>query len=195
MKLEPVALENRFVRLEPLCEAVIGELAAALNVDPEAWSIQSLSAMGREFPAWWETIRTQAEAGKSLLYAVRRVEDGRVVGVSGYHDMDLAHDSLYVGYTFYRPEARGGAVNPACKRLLFGQAFDLGAMRVGLMIDSVNARSQAAAAKLGAVREGVLRSHKITWTGRVRDTVVLSVVRDEWPAVRDALDARLVKFS
>ena len=194
MRLEPRVLQNRFVRLEPFGEAVRSEVKAALDVDAEAWSVMSATAMAEHFDPWWSMILDQTAAGRAQLWAVRRLSDGAVVGVSGYHDMDLAHDGLYVGYTFYRPEARGGAVNPACKRLLFGEAFDQGAMRVGLMIDAVNARSQAAVAKMGAVREGTLRAHKITWTGRVRDTVVLSVLADEWPAVRDGLDARLSAF-
>jgi RimJ/RimL family protein N-acetyltransferase len=85
-------------------------------------------------------------------------------------------------------------VNPASKRLLLEHAFDSGVLRVEIITDAINARSQAAIASLGAVREGVLRRHKITHTGRVRDTVMFAVTDRDWPAVRERLDRRLAGF-
>jgi RimJ/RimL family protein N-acetyltransferase len=90
------------------------------------------------------------------------------------------------------PAVWGTRVNPECKLLLLAHAFEvLGVNRVALVTDARNERSQRAIAGLGAVREGVLRSHRITQGGRVRDTVVFSVIAPEWPAVRDRLNARL----
>jgi RimJ/RimL family protein N-acetyltransferase len=84
------------------------------------------------------------------------------------------------------------AVNPECKLLLLQHAFDvLGINRVALITDAMNKRSQSAIAKLGAVREGVLRAHMIAQGGRVRDSVVFSIVAAEWPKVREGLAARL----
>jgi RimJ/RimL family protein N-acetyltransferase len=74
---------------------------------------------------------------------------------------------------------------------MLGDAFDSGARRVVFRVDALNARSRAAVGKLGAVQEGILRQDRVTWTGRVRDTVIFSILADEWPAVRDRLDARL----
>jgi RimJ/RimL family protein N-acetyltransferase len=74
---------------------------------------------------------------------------------------------------------------------MFGHAFDSGMNRVQLCVDALNARSRAACLKLGAVQEGILRNHKIVWTGRVRDTVVFSITPDEWPKVREGLEARI----
>ena len=99
--------------------------------------------------------------------------------------------TLEIGGTYYRPELRGGAVNPAAKRLLMAHAFESGARRVQYKVDAINARSRAAVLKLGAIQEGILRQDRVTWTGRVRDTVVFSILADEWPAVRERLDARL----
>ena len=98
---------------------------------------------------------------------------------------------MEIGGTYYHPDVRGGAVNPAAKRLLMGEAFARGARRVQYRVDAINARSRAAVLKLGATQEGILRQDMLTWTGRVRDTVVFSVVADEWPTVRDRLDSRL----
>jgi RimJ/RimL family protein N-acetyltransferase len=101
------------------------------------------------------------------------------------------HCRLELGATFYRPEVRGGRVNPACKRLLLGHAFEAAALRVEILTDALNLRSRAAIAKLGAVEEGILRAHKITHTGRLRDTALFSIIHMDWPSVRDRLDARL----
>jgi RimJ/RimL family protein N-acetyltransferase len=86
-------------------------------------------------------------------------------------------------------------VNPAAKRLLMAHAFESGVRRVQYKVDAINARSRAAVLKLGAIQEGILRQDRVTWTGRVRDTVVFSILADEWPAVRDRLDARLAAFA
>ena len=86
-------------------------------------------------------------------------------------------------------------MNPAAKRLMMGQAFCDGARRVVFRVDAINARSRAAVTKLGGKLEGILRQDRVTWTGRVRDTCIFSVLKDEWPAVRDGLDARLAAFA
>ena len=82
-------------------------------------------------------------------------------------------------------------MNPASKRLMMAHAFESGARRVQYKVDAINARSRAAVLKLGATQEGILRQDRVTWTGRIRDTVVFSILADEWPAVRERLDARL----
>ena len=78
---------------------------------------------------------------------------------------------------------------------MLGHAFDSGIRRLQLCVDAINARSRAAVLKLGAVQEGILRRDRVTWTGRIRDTVFFSILADEWPAVRDRLDARLAAFA
>ena len=133
----------------------------------------------------------ELEAGIQIPYAVRWLHDGAIVGTTSYLNIRPRHRAVEIGATFYRPHLRGGPANPECKLLLLGHAFDSGAHRVELVTDARNHRSQAAIAKLGAVREGTLRKHKITWTGHVRDTVVFSITDEEWPAVRGGLEARL----
>ena len=76
-------------------------------------------------------------------------------------------------------------MNPAAKRLLMAHAFESGVRRVQYKVDAINARSRAAVLKLGAIQEGILRQDRVTWTGRLRDTVVFSILADEWPAVRE----------
>lgn len=194
MRLEPVVLENRWLRLEPFAPELKEEVRAAISVDEPAWSIMVSTAHGDNFDPWWDGFVERLAAGRDTPYAVRRLEDGRVVGTSSLHDLFPQHRRVELGSTFFHPEARGGVVNPASKRLLLQHAFDSGIVRVEIITDGINARSQAAIAKLGAVREGVLRRHKITHTGRVRDTVMFSITDEDWPDVRARLDTRLAEF-
>ena len=195
MKLEARPLEGRFVRLEPLTPALREPVRRALDCDEAAWSVMSFTAQGEHFDGWWADVEAERASGQRVAFAVRRLADDAVVGVTSWMTIRRQHRGLEIGGTFYRADARGGPVNPECKRLLLGGAFEAGAVRVELMIDVRNLRSQAAVAKLGARREGTLRRNKITWTGHVRDTAVFSITDLDWPQVREALDRRLAAFS
>ena len=194
MVLAATPLENRFVRLEPFTGALEDEVRAALDSDPDAWDIMVGAAYGPHFDGWWRSALTAMGQGTRIPYAVRRLSDGVVVGTTSLYEIRPDYRRCEIGSTFYRPEARGGPVNPACKRLLFGHAFDSGAVRVEIITDAINPASQAAIRKLGARDEGVLRKHKITWKGRIRDTAQFAVLDEDWPGVRDRLDARLAAF-
>ncbi len=195
MELTPRPLEGRLVRLEPFRPELEAELRACLDCDPDAWALISSSAHGEHFDAsWTKALRAQA-AGERLPYAIRSRADGHLVGTSSFLNLRLKDNGLEIGWTFLRPETRGTAVNPEAKLLMLAEAFGSGAMRVELRTDLINLRSQAAIAKLGARREGVLRKHVVTWTGRIRDTVVFSITDDEWPAVRDGLERRLAALA
>lgn len=195
MRIAAVPLEDRFVRLEPFDDALKGEVQAALDGDAASWDIMVAPAYGDHFEAWWNAALSAMQAQTRIAYAVRRRSDGAVVGTTSLYEINPAYRRCEIGSTFYQPEARGGAINPACKRLLLGHAFGAGAVRVEIITDAVNARSQAAILKLGAKAEGVLRKHKITWTGRARDTAVFAVIDDDWPEVRQTLDRRLAAFA
>jgi RimJ/RimL family protein N-acetyltransferase len=193
MQIETRALENRFVRLEPIASCHEAELRAACGEEPTIWrELYPYSMAGEHFdPAWTRMLRA-GESGHGLVFAV--MAGGRCRGMTSYLAIEPANRSLEIGGTYYAPELRGGAVNPAAKLLLLAHAFAAGASRVQFKVDALNARSRAAVLKLGAAQEGVLRQDRVTWTGRVRDTVVFSVLKDEWPAVRGRLDARLAAF-
>jgi RimJ/RimL family protein N-acetyltransferase len=190
MILRPAVLEDDFVRLEPLEDLHREPMRIACDADPELWpSLYYMSLGGDQFDAGWASLRSQQAGGTRIPFAV--LHNGEVVGLSTYIGIDAANRSLEIGTTYYRPEARGGVVNPATKRLLLGHAFAAGAGRVVFQVDALNARSRAAMTKLGAVEEGLMRNDKITWTGRVRSSVIFSILAEEWPQVRARLDARL----
>jgi len=194
-------LTGRFVKLLPYADSLKAELRTALDVDQDAWRLFSRAGFGEHFDAWWEDSMRMAAAGSALNYAILDPTDGRVVGATSFLNLRPKDRVGEIGATFLRPEVRAGRVNPDAKRLMLAHAFEGGlfdgepAHRVEIVTDARNLRSQGAIAKLGAVREGVLRRHKVTWTRHVRDTVIFSIIGEEWPAVRDGLDARLAAFA
>jgi RimJ/RimL family protein N-acetyltransferase len=189
MELTRGPLIGRRLRLEPVTDADRAATRDLLNRDAEFWQLASANGMGDGFDGWWSGAMDGAARNGWITWLIRQGD--RVIGTSSYLNVKPADKGVEIGSTFLHPDVRGGAVNPESKRLLLAHAFDAGALRVEFMVDSRNTRSQAAVTKLGATREGVLRRNRITWTGHVRDTVVFSVLVEEWPAVRDRLDARL----
>ncbi len=190
MQLAPRTLRNAWVTLEPMAEIHRAALRRACDADPETWiRFYPFSMAGEHFESSWTSLRGDVAAGRMIQFAV--IVEGQCVGMTSYIAPDPANRSVEIGATYYAPDHRGGAVNPAAKRLLLGAAFEAGANRVWLNVDAANARSRAAVLKLGAVQEGILRQDRVTWTGRVRDTVIYSILAAEWPAVRAGLDARL----
>jgi RimJ/RimL family protein N-acetyltransferase len=186
-------LVGRHVRLDPTTGSDAEAIFAALDRD-EVWAAgYSGGPSGRPKAAggWAARIRSAAEESRAM-YTVRTLADGRVVGTTSLGDTALEHERTHVGWTAYAPDVWGTAVNPECKLLLLSHAFDdCGFGRVKIQTDLVNLRSQAAIAKLGATREGVLRRHMLRPDGTTRDTVVFSVIVDEWPRVRAGLLARV----
>ena len=100
--------------------------------------------------------------------------------MSNYLNIDQPRGALEIGGTYHRPQFRGTGFNRSVKDMMLRRAFDCGYRRIEFRVDERNKRSQAAMTKLGAVREGVMRADRITWTGHVRDTVLFSILRDEW---------------
>lgn len=191
MELSTPPLEGQHVRLEPVQPHMREELRAALDCDPEAWAIQFANGRGDDFPDYWSAMVTPSPPGSRIGFGVRLGSTGQLVGTTSFHHISSANRTVEIGSTFYRPEMRGTAVNPEAKLLLLAHAFSRGALRVQLTVDSRNEHSQAAVQKLGAMREGVLRHHLITWTGHLRDTVIFSIIHTDWPEVRERLRGRL----
>ncbi len=200
-------LVGRWIRLDPLGEADVDELARLLE-DPEVYAHGFVMVRRPTSPGDARALARSvflAEHGRAdgrgrgcTAYAVRLVPGGglgpagALAGSSALWGADLEHETIHLGRTLYGPRWWGTQVNPEAKLLLLAHCFeDCGYGRVTIQTDAANARSQAAITKLGAVREGVLRRHRRREDGSFRDTVVYSVVREEWPAVKARLLARL----
>jgi RimJ/RimL family protein N-acetyltransferase len=188
--LRPILVAAR-VRLEPLAEEHRDGLASAAD-HPEIWTHMPIDGAGAGFAGWFDGSLKLALAGREAVWAVRRLSDGALVGSTRYLAIEPGHRRLEIGHTWYAPQVWRTPVNPACKLALLRYAFEtLGCNRIELKTDHLNLRSQAAIAALGATREGVFRAHMIRRDGSLRDSVYFSVVRSEWPAVRERLTARL----
>lgn len=191
MELEFCRLEGRFVRLEPFVPDLKEEVRAAIDCDPETWGIMPINPTGEGFDIYWSAA-CGASVDERMAYAIRRCSDRRVVGISSYYMAPASQGGVEIGTTFLHPDVRGGVLNSESKVLMLDHAFNSGAVRVQFRVDTRNLRSQAAVTKLGAVREGVLRRDRLTWTGYIRDTVYFSILDHEWPVVKERLQARLV---
>lgn len=191
---EPVTLEGRGVRLEPLSHAHADALAEAAN-DGALWELWFTSVpRPDEVPTWIATAHEGLEAGHMLPWAVRELETDVVVGSTRYHDIVPAAGRVEIGYTWYAARWQRSHVNTACKLLLMEHAFGrLECGCVGFRTDAFNFASRRAIAALGASEDGVLRHHQPRRDGTVRDTVMFSILESEWPDVRRHLELRLAR--
>lgn len=190
MRLTECVLENASVRLEPLQDSHREPLREATNADSEIWkSLYPVSMAGEQFDPFWARIQNDHSTGAWIPFAV--LASGKCVGITCYIRPEEANRCVDIGSTYYRPEFRGRSVNPATKHLLLSHAFACEANRVQFAVDALNTRSRAAMIKLGAMQEGILRQARVTWTGRVFDRVIFSVLADEWPRVRENLERQM----
>lgn len=193
MTLQPVTLENKFIRLEPLEEAHREPLRAAGD-DPDLWRYASVNLNGTDFDAWMDHRLNDGPKAGDLSFAVFSKALGKFVGSSSYLAVSAPHKRLEIGWTWYAKDVWATNVNPSCKLLMLGHGFDaLGLNRIELKLDATNARSWKAVERLGAKHEGVHRAHMVMADGRLRDTAWFSILRDEWSAVKAGLERRLAE--
>lgn len=191
-----LALTGKHVRLDPVSPSTEAEpLFAALD-HPEVW--QHLPVTPASVSDYQELLESRCRLGDSRTFTVRLINGlgafpaGSIVGSSSFLSASVRDSSVEIGATAYSPAAWGTVVNPECKLLMLSHAFEvLDAGRVQIKTDVRNARAQEAIARLGARFEGVLRRHFRRADGTVRDTVMFSIIAEEWPRVRAGLITRL----
>lgn len=187
-------LRGQHIFLEGLTGSHAADLCAGAN--EETVRLLARGGPSNATPdAWAEYIARLNALPHRINFAVRLTGSGVTVGRISYSEMKWADRWTEIG-TMLLPAAQGRAVNPEAKLLLMVRAFEvLGANRVHFKVDSRNTRSLRAMHKLGAVQEGTLRQYQVLPDGFARDSVVFSVLRDEWPAVKAGLQARLTALS
>ena len=163
-------------RAELFAEEYREPLKAACAEDGEIWQIYANNFGPDGFDASIEFYRSSK---RNLTFVLFDGDD--LAGMSSYLGIDEARQVLEIGGTYYRPHLRGTGFNRRVKDMMLERAFDCGSAASSSASTGATARSQAAMKKLGAVREGVLRADRITWTGHVRDTVLFSILKEEWP--------------
>jgi len=189
--VQPVALEGRFVRLEPL-NLSHGKDLAEVGLEEQVWRwmpvpVRSAAAMREHIGQ----ALAEVEAGRQVAFATIERASGRAVGSTRYLSIEPAHRRLEIGYTWLAPPWQRTSINREAKLLMLEHAFErLGVLRVEFKTDARNEQSRRALRGIGAVEEGTLRRHMLTFAGR-RDSVYFSVIVDEWPEVRQWLRAAL----
>nr|WP_307189159.1 GNAT family protein [Massilia sp. UBA6681] len=189
----PATLEFNGLRLEPLAPHHEDGLRAAAS-DGELWKLRVTSVPEPHNAAQY--IGTALDTRDRLAFAVVDARHGSVLGTTSYHDIVPSVDRVEIGYTWYARRVQRTHVNTSCKLLLLSHAFDtLGCGVVGLRTDCENLASQAAIEALGAKKDGVIRHHALRRDGTVRDTVMYSILRGEWPLIKRALHERLERHA
>jgi RimJ/RimL family protein N-acetyltransferase len=166
-------------RAEPFSEKHREALKAACAEDADIWQIYANNFGPDGFDASIDSYVSNPRNRTFVLF-----DRDELAGMSSFHGIDEARQVLEIGGTYYRPRLRGTGLNRRVKDMMLERAFSSGIRRVEFRVDQRNKRSQAAMKKLGAVREGVMRADRITWTGHVRDTVLFAILKDEWQQAR-----------
>ena len=169
-------LEDGNLRLVPLVEAHREQLRAACGADSAIWEIYPFCYVGDYFDPQFESLLNGGPARR--VYAV--LLGDALIGMTAWIDQGQPGWAIEIGNSYIIPVLRGTGLNGRIKRLMLDHAFACGLERVVFKVDVINTRSRAAVRKLGAQEEGTLRRERRTWTGRVRDTVVHAILRDEW---------------
>lgn len=181
----PVSLQRGALRLDPLAEIDVPALVelAQRNHDELVFLNSPLR------PDWYRQALAEQKQGRAVVFALRMA--GRLVGTTRFADFNAALPAAELGWTWLDKAEHGTGLNTSIKYLLLRHAFDdLQLVRLQLKTAASNLRSQRAIEKLGAAREGLLRNHRRLADGRLDDTVLYSITDREWPAVREALEAR-----
>ena len=190
--VERVALRGRRIALEPLSADHLTGLAAAIR-DGELWAIPvTLVPHPDELPEFLRHAEARYAAQLERAFATIDLERGAVVGSTRFMEIDRDHRRVEIGFTFLARSWQRTHVNTEAKYLMLRHAFDeWECNRVELITDALNAKSRQAILRLGAKEEGVMRNHMVMRGGRVRDSMLYSIIRSEWPAVRSGLEAKM----
>ncbi|OZG72176.1 GNAT family N-acetyltransferase [Hahella sp. CCB-MM4] len=192
MVLEKVILEGDVVRLEPLSESHRYGLIEAIS-DGELWKLfVTLAPRIEEIDQFIETAIAAHLNGDGLAFATIDRASGRVVGTTRFLRADIPHQRIEIGFTFVARSYQKTLINTEAKLLMLTYAFEgLGVNRVSLLADYLNIQSRNAILRLGAKEEGIMRSHMVMPDGRVRDSVLFSIIKNEWPGVKQNLHFKL----
>jgi RimJ/RimL family protein N-acetyltransferase len=191
-RVEPVTLEGRIVRLEPLSLAHVPGLAE-VGLDPAIWRLTIARPTSEaDLRTWAETALRAREAGTEMPFATVEAATGRPIGSSRYMNIVLEHRRLEIGWTWLAPPWQRTGANREAKLLMLTHAFEvLGCRRVEFKTDSTNEASRTALLGIGATFEGIFRKHMVMPGNGVRHSAWYSVVDDEWPAVKARLEESL----
>lgn len=192
MRVEPLTLEGKLVKLAPLSLSHHARLCE-VGLDEELWRLTTIRLQTPEDMLDYiqAALAEQAE-GTSLPFAILEKSSGKVIGTSRYHSINITHRRLEIGFTWIAVAWQRTGVNTEAKYLMLRHAFeDLKCVRVEFKADSGNEPSCRALIRIGARQEGVLRNYKISSHKGVRDLALFSIIDTEWPEVKASLQKKL----
>lgn len=191
MNIEKITLMGSKVRLEPLAPKHLPGLAAAI-ADGELWQLPVTTVpQPQELPKFLQNVETAFLAQRELVFATIDIATCAVVGSTRFRCIEISHRRVEIGFTFIAHAWQRTHINTEAKYLMLRHAFEQWRCnRVELLTDVLNAKSRHAIARMGAREEGTLRSHMVMRDGRLRDSVVYSIVATEWPRVKPVLESK-----
>jgi len=194
MKIERVTLIGRHVRLEPLSLGHLDGLCV-VGLEEDIWRLGLAPIQSRDdMRAYVEAALRAQAAGSALPFATIAQATNEVAGSTRFGNIDVANRRVEIGWTWLGKQWRRTSFNTEAKYLMLTHAFEVwGCIRVELKTDVLNQRSRQAMLRIGAKEEGIMRSHMITASGRIRDSVYYSIIEPEWPEVKARLEEMLAR--
>jgi RimJ/RimL family protein N-acetyltransferase len=194
MEINPITLEGRAVRLEPLSLAHHAQLCeAGLDFELWHWTTNNVRTP-QDMHDYIEQALSEQALGKSLPFATIDQASGKAIGSTRYLNIDVSNLRVEIGATWLAKLWQRTSANTEAKYLMLRHAFEkFGCIRVEFKTDSLNQRSRDAILRLGAKEEGTLRNHMLTWTGRIRHTAYFSIIDSEWPEAKKRLEGMLAR--
>ena len=183
--LEFIALENENVLLKPLDKQDVAGILTAGSY-PEIWTYLPTNIENeKDVHNFVDKALKEKMLNKEFPFVILDKKSGEIIGSTRFMDIDEQHQQLEIGYTWIIPAYWRTTVNTNCKYLLLSYCFEvLGLLRVQIKTDYANTRSQKAIERLGAVKEGILRNHMLRKDGSIRNTVMYSVIKEDWPEMK-----------
>ena len=193
---QEIILENERARLEPLTEKHF-ELLLPIALHTELWEFTGAKVRSEaDFKRYFDTAIAEKKAGISYPFASFDKLNNRYSGSTRFANISFPNKRLEIGWTWYHPKLQRSGINKACKFLLLSFGFEkLELNRIELKTSSLNLKSQGAMLKIGAVKEGVLRSHMINEDGLLRDTMYFSFIAPDWPMVKQNIFKEFINSS
>lgn len=192
MKIEKVVLEGRGVRLEPVSSEHLPGMAQAIQ-DGRLWALPvTFVPHPDDLAPFLVNADTAFAQGRELAFATIDVATNQVAGSTRFRCIEAVHRRVEIGFTFLGASWQRTHINTEAKYLMLRHAFETwGCHRVELLTDERNTKSRQAIQRIGATQEGILRKHMVMRDGFVRNSVLFGITSDEWPQVKQALEARL----
>jgi N-acetyltransferase len=192
MKFTPIILEGNFVRLEPLSESHKQGMCDAIR-DGELWNLYvTLVPHPNNIDAFFTNAQMTLDNNEGLAFAIIDKGTHKIAGSTRFMKANLPNKRAEIGFTFLGKSWQKTRINTEAKLLMLSHAFEtMGLNRIELLTDYLNTRSRNAILRLGAKEEGILRNHMVMPDGRVRDSVIYSIINHEWAGVKQHLNFKL----